>query len=108
VSSKKEDFRGIVISGFLGGVFARVGVDPETAILSVLVVIDPSYAPAVFLISFVLTILPFMQAYFKASYTGLVFLIASWIAGYLTMVGEPLTSIGIFLFIILIILAAII
>lgn len=103
----------VVGFGFLGGLFARVGVDPEGEILKALLEVAKSFLPSLgpinslllFLLTTFFTILSVLRAYSLGGVLGLVAVAFGWIGGFMVF-GR--SSIEIILGLILLILAIII
>jgi len=106
MSSKSDIFlhEFVVVFGFFGGLFTRVGVDPETelvkALLKILEVFVPSIGPfyplILALIIGALTILSILGAYSLGGILGLVSVACAWVAGLIIIGGSIQSLIGIF------------
>lgn len=83
--SKEEIFvKEFVIGvGFLGGLFARIGIDPETEIIRALTSVFRFDPRPILLISLLLTISSFLVAYFRGGLLGLVAVLFGLIGGLL-------------------------
>ena len=77
--------------GFLGGLFAHVGVDPEGEILKALLEVVKSFLPSLGPVNFLLlffftvffTILSILKAYGLGGVIGLVAVTFGWIGGFM-------------------------
>ena len=90
--------------GFLGGLFAYIGVDPEEeAIRALLRIVIPNneflLTAIVILISIVSTIFGILGTYAAAEYLGLVVVGAAWVSGFIISIGGNYTTIGVILII---------
>jgi hypothetical protein len=88
--------------GFLGGLFAYVGVDPEEEVMrSLLAIAIPNNASLLSLVAILLgivgTFTGIAGAYAAAGKGGLIVVAVAWIAGVTISAGSTLTTIGAFL-----------
>lgn len=109
-SSKSEKFTNefVILFGFFGGLFTRVGVDPETELIKAFLSILESFVPTVkqfnpwivILITIVLTVLSVLGAYSLGGWVGLVAVAFAWVGGYIIIGDSTQAIIGVFLLII--------
>jgi len=104
----------IITFGFLGGVFTRVGVDPESILLEALLQIMAAFIPSLepfnplflILITAILTISAILTIWFTAKVPGLIAVLLAWISGFIILGGDTQTIIGLILLILAILLGA--
>lgn len=82
--------------GFLGGLLARMGVDPEIEILKT--ILEATEAPAINVLLFVFTLVftvgPILGAYSIGGKLGLLAVAIAWISGFIIVSGSGLTVFG--------------
>jgi len=108
--SKSEKFTNefVILFGFFGGLFTRVGVDPETELIKAFLSILEPFVPImkqanpwiVILITIVLTVLSVLGAYSLGGRLGLVAVACAWVGGYVIIGDSTQAIIGVFLLII--------
>ncbi len=106
--SKKGDIfvREFVLGfGFLGGIFTRVGVDPETMILQGLLEVLESFlpppmgsikSPLLILFMVLLTVGPIYGAYRLGRGIGLLAVALAWFGGFIIVLGSINAVVGLF------------
>lgn len=103
MSSREDIFiREFVVGfGFLGGLFTRVGVDPEEEILKALLEVAKSFSPSMgpifpvllFLFTALLTISSILGAYRLGGIIGLIAVAFAWMGGFIMVGGSSTESI---------------
>lgn len=104
MSSKSEIFihEFVVGFGFLGGLFTRVGVDPETEMVKGLLEVARAFYPSIgpmipwitLLCIILLTVLPIAGAYKIGGFIGLGAVGSAWAGGFLMVGGSTQTILG--------------
>lgn len=98
----------VITFGFLGGLFTRVGVDPETELMKALLGILEQFVPSMkllnpwvlILITIGLTILSILGIYSLGGKIGLFAVACAWIGGFIIIGDSTQAIIGISLFLI--------